>query len=191
MRDTEDGDRLELALIENMAREDFNPVEQARACSTLVEDLGMTQRGARRAGWAAATSRLSNLIRLLDLPDEALDLLAAGELTEGHGRALLMARDNEVRKELTRACAAEGWSVRETERRARAANDEVGPRRQKARGLPADLSEALGAASDTLSAAIGYEVRVRARGGRYLVEFELDEPGEAVALAERLLRRAA
>lgn len=190
VRDTEETERLELALIENMAREDLNPIEQARACSALIEDLKMNREEvARRVG--RSRSHLSNLVRLLDLPDEALDLLAAGDLSEGHGRALLMVRDHDARKELGRKAAADGWSVRETERRAREANDEVGPRRQKARGVPADLSEALGAASDTLSAALGYEVKVRARGGRYLVEFEVDEPGEAVTLAERLLRRAA
>ena len=190
VRDTKEAERLELALIENMAREDLNPIEQARACSALIDDLGMNREEvARRVG--RSRSHLSNLVRLLDLPDEALDLLAAGDLSEGHGRGLLMVRDHDIRKALARKAAAEGWSVRETERRAREANDEVGPRRQKARGVPADLSEALAAASDTLSTALGYDVKVRARGGRYLVEFEVDEPGEAVALAERLLRRAA
>ena len=190
VRDTEETERLELALIENMAREDLNPIEQARACSALIEDLGMNREEvARRVG--RSRSHLSNLVRLLDLPDEALDLLAAGDLSEGHGRGLLMVRDHDTRKALARKAAADGWSVRETERRAREANDEVGPRRQKARGVPADLSEALAAASDTLSTALGYDVKVRARGGRFLVEFEVDEPGEAVALAERLLRRAA
>jgi ParB family chromosome partitioning protein len=190
VRDTEETERLELALIENMAREDLNPVEQARACSALIEDLEMPREEvARRVGRSRA--HLTNLVRILDLPDEALDMVAAGDLTEGHGRALLMARDHTVRRDLARRAAADGWSVRETERQAREANDEVAPRRQKARGVTADLAEALAAASDTLSAAIGYEVRVRARGGRYLVEFEVDGPGEAVSLAERLLRRAA
>ena len=190
VRDTEDAERLELALIENMAREDLNPVEAARACSALTDDLGLSREEvARRVGRSRA--HLTNLVRLLGLPDEALDLLAAGDLTEGHGRAILVTRDHGMRRDLARAAAAEGWSVRETERRAREANDEVGPRRRKARGVPADLAEALAAASDTLSAALGHEVRVRARGGRFRVEFELEDPREAVALAERLLRRAA
>ena len=81
---------LELALVENMAREDLNPVEEARACAALVEELGLTREEVgRRVGRSRVA--VSNLIRLLDLPDEALELLEAGELTEGHGRALLLA----------------------------------------------------------------------------------------------------
>ena len=82
---------LELALIENMAREDLNPVEEARACAALVDELGLTREEVgRRVGRSRVA--VSNLIRLLDLPDEALALLERGELSEGHGRALLLAR---------------------------------------------------------------------------------------------------
>src|SRR5687767_15453047 len=92
VRDTDDTDRLELALIENMAREDLNPVEEARACSLLVEELGLTREDVgRRVGRSRVA--VSNLLRILDLPDDVLDLLAEGTLTEGHGRALLMASD--------------------------------------------------------------------------------------------------
>ena len=71
-----------------MAREDLNPVEEARACSLLVDELGLTR---EEVGKRVGRSRVavSNLMRLLDLPDEVLDLLDAGALTEGHGRALL------------------------------------------------------------------------------------------------------
>ncbi|HEV2075015.1 MAG TPA: ParB/RepB/Spo0J family partition protein, partial [Thermoleophilaceae bacterium] len=82
-----EGERLELALIENMAREDLNPIESARACATLVEDLGITKEElGRRLGRSRAT--VSNLIRLLELPDEVLSLIASGQLSEGHGRAI-------------------------------------------------------------------------------------------------------
>ena len=71
-----------------MAREDLNPVEEARACALLVEELGLTREDVgRRVGRSRVA--VSNLLRLLDLPDEVLDLLAAGHLSEGHGRALL------------------------------------------------------------------------------------------------------
>ena len=74
-----------------MVREDLNPVEEARACAALVEDLGLSKEElARRVG--RSRPAVSNLIRLLDLPDEALELLESGELSEGHGRALLGAR---------------------------------------------------------------------------------------------------
>ena len=82
VRDTEDGERLELALAENMAREDLNPVEEARACATLVEDLGLTKEDVgRRVGRSRVA--VSNLIRLLDLPDEVLELVESGEPERG------------------------------------------------------------------------------------------------------------
>src|SRR2546422_440433 len=88
-----DAPSLELALIENMAREDLNPVEEARACLALVEELGLSREDVgRRVGRSRVA--VSNLMRLLDLPDEVLDLLVEGRLTEGHGRALLMASDH-------------------------------------------------------------------------------------------------
>ena len=94
MRAHDDAESLELALIENMAREDLNPVEEARACALLVEELGLTREDVgRRVGRSRVA--VSNLLRLLDLPDEVLDLLAAGHLSEGHGRALLTASDHD------------------------------------------------------------------------------------------------
>ena len=88
VRDSEQAERLQVALIENMVREDLNPIDEARACAALVEDLGLSKEElARRIG--RSRPAVSNLIRLLDLPDEALALLESGELSEGHGRALL------------------------------------------------------------------------------------------------------
>src|SRR6476469_6821729 len=125
----DDAESLELALIENMAREDLNPVEEARACALLVEELGLTREEiGRRVGRSRVA--VSNLLRLLDLPDEILALLVEGRLTEGHGRALLTAPDHGDRRRLGRAAADEGWTVRETEARARdaARPAEVAPR---------------------------------------------------------------
>ncbi len=113
-----DAESLELALIENMAREDLNPVEEARACALLVEELGLTREEVgRRVGRSRVA--VSNLLRLLELPDEVLELLGEGELSEGHGRALLMASDHSDRRRLARAAAVEGWTVRRTEAAAR------------------------------------------------------------------------
>ena len=91
VRQHDDAASLELALIENMAREDLNPVEEARACAALVEELGLTR---EEVGLRVGRSRVAvtNLIRLLDLPDEALELhRGTATLSEGHGRALLLA----------------------------------------------------------------------------------------------------
>ena len=119
VRDTDDWERLDLALAENMARVDLNPVEEARACAMLVDDLGLTkQEVGRRVGRSRVA--ISNLIRLLELPEEALELIERGELTEGHGRALLLCKDHAARRSLALEARDGAWSVRETERRARA-----------------------------------------------------------------------
>ena len=120
VRDQELAERLQVALIENMVREDLNPVDEARACAALVDELGLSKEElASRVG--RSRPAVSNLIRLLDLPDEALELLESGELSEGHGRALLGADGNDVRRRLARDAARGGWSVRETENRAKLA----------------------------------------------------------------------
>jgi ParB family chromosome partitioning protein len=190
VREADDWERLDLALAENMAREDLNAVEEARACAMLVEDLGITKgEVGRRVGRSRVA--ISNLIRLLELPEEALELIEAGQLTEGHGRAILTCKDHGARRRLALEARDEGWSVRETERRARELEEGEPPSERARVVVHPDLQEALAAAEDTLSAALGQEVRVRARGDRCRVEFELDSPAEAVELAERLLGRRA
>src|SRR5947199_7509578 len=121
VRHHHDAASVEVALIENMAREDLNPIEEARACAALTEELGLSR---EEVGARVGRSRVavSNLIRLLDLPDEALELLEAGELSEGHGRALLTAADHDHRRRLARAAVAGGWSVRQLEDHARRTN---------------------------------------------------------------------
>jgi len=185
VRTADDWERLDLALAENMAREDLNPVDEARACAMLVDDLGLTKgEVGRRVGRSRVA--ISNLIRVLELPDEALELIESGQLSEGHGRAILTCKDHEVRKRLARGARDEGWSVRETERRARDAEEPGrlgGPRAV----VHPDQAEALAAAEDALTAALGREVKVTARGEACRVSLDLDSPAEAVELAERIL----
>jgi ParB family transcriptional regulator, chromosome partitioning protein len=186
VRDRDDASSLELALVENMAREDLNPVEEARACAALVEELGLTR---EEVGLRVGRSRVavSNLLRLLDLPDEALALVEDGSLSEGHGRALLLADDHAARRRLARSAADEGWSVRVLEAKAREANGAIGrPARRAARGgLHPDQEAALSAIAETLGGAFGREVRVRPSATGYRVELELSTIEEAAALAGR------
>ncbi len=178
VRDEDEARRLELALIENVAREDLNPVDEARACATLVEDLGLSKEElARRLG--RSRSAISNLIRLLDLPEEALELIASGRLSEGHGRAILQARGAEVRARLARDAAAAGWSVRETERRARAAS--AAPRRRHA--PHPDLAEALARSEEELESALGRGVRVRSARKGIRAELHFDDLSELLEFA--------
>jgi ParB family chromosome partitioning protein len=187
VRDAPESQRLELALAENVAREDLNPIEEARACAMLVDDLGLKKgEVARRIGKSRVA--VSNLIRLLSLPEPVLEAIEAGHLSEGHGRALLLAKDHEARKRLARDAQAHGWSVRETERRARAAQTGE-PERKKAEIHP-DLADALAAAEDTLTAALGREVKIRPAGDGCRAEIQFEDPAEAMALAEKLLRKS-
>jgi ParB family chromosome partitioning protein len=187
VRSHDDAESLELALIENMAREDLNPIEEARACALLVDELGLSREDVgRRVGRSRVA--VSNLMRLLDLPDEVLDLLAAGHLSEGHGRALLTAPDHEARRRLARIAVQEGWSVRQTEARARENGRRAAPR--PSRGSAAephpDQVEAARRLGDALGRALGTEVQVAPRGHGYRVVLELDDPAAAELLAERL-----
>jgi ParB family chromosome partitioning protein len=181
-----DAESLELALIENMAREDLNPVEEARACAALVEELELTREEVgRRIGRSRVA--VSNLLRLLDLPDEALELLETGVLSEGHGRALLMAADHGVRRRLARAAAAERWSVRETEAQARAAGVPDGEPRVRRRARPhPDQVEGAERLGEAFGRALGAEVRVTPRAEGYQVSLVFASLDEALEVAERL-----
>ena len=192
VRAREDAESLELALIENMAREDLNPVEEARACAALVEELGLSR---EEVGLRIGRSRVavSNLVRLLDLPDEALELLERGLLSEGHGRAVLIANDHVARRRLARSAADEGWSVRTLEQRARDANEGDGSEEERprpaSREVHPDQLEACATISEALRAALGAEVRVAvARGGAYRAELLFASPEEAFELAARVGR---
>ncbi len=187
VRDQELAERLQVALIENMVREDLNPVDEARACAALVDELGLSKEDlARRVG--RSRPAVSNLIRLLDLPDEALELLEAGELSEGHGRALLAADGNDVRRRLARDAVSGGWSVRETENRAKLAGQP-----KKKTGSPGNLdpeeAAALRDAADKLESALGHEVKLRPKGGEIALEIRLEDLDQALALARSLSPR--
>ncbi len=187
VRDSEQAERLQVALIENMVREDLNPVEEARACAALVDELGLSKAElARRIG--RSREGVTNLIRLLDLPDEALELLESGELKEGHGRALLGAAGNDVRRRLARDAAKGGWSVRETENRVKLAGRPKSAKGTR-RKLGAEEAEALREAADRLESALGHEVKVRPKGQEVAVEIRFEDLDEALALARRLARR--
>jgi ParB family chromosome partitioning protein len=191
VRPRDDAATLELALIENMAREDLNPIEEARACAALVEELGLTREEVgRRVGRSRVA--VSNLLRLLDLPDEAIEMLEQGQLSEGHGRALLLAEDHVSRRRLAREARREGWSVRTAEARAREANRAGGGKCEKKRparvrpGMHPDQEEAAAAIATMLEEALGAEVRVRAEKGGYRAELSFANPEEALELAQRL-----
>jgi ParB family transcriptional regulator, chromosome partitioning protein len=179
---------LELALIENMAREDLNPIEEARACEALTEELGLSREEVgRRVGRGRVA--VSNLLRLLDLPDEALELIEHGKLSEGHGRALLTASGNDERRRLARAAVECRWSVRELEARARGERPATRSTRGRTRTLHPDQEDAIVQINDSLGSALGRDVEVTATAEGYRAHLSFDSLDEALDLARRLHAR--
>lgn len=114
VRDTSDEESLEQALLENMHRENLNPLEEAAAFRQLIDDFALTHEAlAERVGKSRAS--ISNSLRLLTLPPEVHEMLASGSLSSGHARALLALEDPHRQVELAHRCVDEGWSVRQAE----------------------------------------------------------------------------
>ncbi len=114
IKDVADDRMLELALVENIQREDLNPIEKAKAFSQLIRELNLTQaEAAERVGMDRST--VANLIRLLDLPQDIQDAVSRGTLSMGHARALLSCHSQKTQKEIARKVAEEGLSVRQVE----------------------------------------------------------------------------
>jgi len=179
VREADDRDSLLLALVENVAREQLSAVEEARAYAALLDEFGLSLGElAERVGRSKPT--VSNRLRLLELPDEVLWMLARGDLTEGHGRAVLAVPENDGRVRLARRIVRNGLSVRAAERAAQAA----GARRNRRRAdTPVD--PALASRVETAAARLtGMAARVA--NGRLEIAFE-DET-ELEELAEALER---
>ncbi len=157
VRDLSDEAAFEAALVENLQREDLNPIETARAFQRLVDQFGHTQdQIAERIG--KDRSSVSNSLRLLKLPDAILDMLQDGELSEGHGRALLAASSVAKMLELAKATTKHKLSVREVERRARADSGKTKKKKKKKSANVRDLEK-------KLSTALGTTVTVDAARG--------------------------
>jgi ParB family chromosome partitioning protein len=190
VRTIEDAERLELALIENMAREDLNPVEAARACAALIDELGLSKEEVgRRLGRSRAS--ISNTVRLLELPDDVLGMLETGVLSEGHGRAILQVRDRAAQRSLAREVRSRGLSVRETEKRARAfaTPRDAGSKPNRVRRpalVQPDLVAACREIEDQLNATLGCETTVRPSGGGCTVEIRFENARGARELVQRL-----
>jgi ParB family chromosome partitioning protein len=190
VRSSQDSERLELALIENMAREDLNSVDAARACAALVDELGLTKEEVgKRVGRGRVA--ISNLIRLLELPDEVLAMLEANELTEGHGRALLQAPGPQAQRALARTVREKRLSVREAERLARSAHERGGSVARGQASPRADIEAARREAEDELAGALGLDVRLRVGRKACTVELTLEDLQAVRELARRLARRLA
>ncbi len=170
IRDVDDAGSLEMALIENISREDLNPIDTARAYSSLQEDFGITQEQlAGKLGRSRST--VANTLRLLELPDEVQELIESGKLSEGHGRALLAVSDRPRLKQLALNISSRGLSVRQAEqivkREAEKSNHPAEPQ------LIPIAQELMDEAADALYSALQMPVKVHwgAKGGRIEIQF--------------------
>ncbi len=118
IKDLTDEQSLQVALIENIQREDINPIDAAIAYKRLLDDFGLSQEELA-IGLGKSRSAIANTIRLLNLPEEVRENLKAGRITEGHARAILSLDDTELQLELSRRIISAGLSVRDAERLAR------------------------------------------------------------------------
>jgi ParB family chromosome partitioning protein len=162
------------ALIENIAREDLNPVEEARAYVTLARELGLTQ---QQIGDRVGRSRvgIANLTRILSLSEGILELVERGELSAGHARALLSVKDPLVRSQLANAAIEGEWTMRVLEERARESNiDEPksreghaeDPEQERERDAELQPDPAVMNVARVWGDLLGVKVRVRTLGGR-------------------------
>ncbi len=184
VREADDRDALLLGLVENVAREQLSPIEEARAYAVLLDEFGLSL-GDVAERVAKAKPTVSNRLRLLELPDDVLGMLERGELTEGHARAVLAVPDHDGRRHLAREIVRTGMSVRQAENAARWA----GARRKKSRGrltVSPALAERAKLAAEAL---LGREAHVRV--GKlelpYTDEFDLAELAEALERAQTRL----
>jgi ParB family chromosome partitioning protein len=186
VRQTTDEESVVFALVENLQREDINAVDAAEGYRRLLTEFHMTQSElAEQVG--RSRSAIANTLRLLDLPAEVRDSIRTGEITEGHGRALLLAApDGEKLLGVWKRVCGEGLSVRDTERLARAAVEgqaRPGADREAAARDPNVLD-----VEERLQRALGTRVQVRPRGkrgGTVVIRYrDLEELDTLVAMAE-------
>jgi ParB family transcriptional regulator, chromosome partitioning protein len=175
VKETTPRQRLELALVENIQREDLSPLETAQAYRQLIDEHELTQEAvAVRVGKSRAA--VANALRLLQLPPPARDALARGLISEGHGRALLSCASPEIGAILLDAIVERGLSVRQAEelaRRLNAAGPGVTAERPPTRDLPPDAA----AIEDRFRQALGTKVQLykSRRGGRLVIHFYSDD----------------
>ena len=165
LREVDDRASIAMALIENIQREDLNPLEEALALSRLIDEFSLTHQQAAEAVGRSRAS-VSNLLRLLELPEGIRKLLEERQLEMGHARALLTLAP-QAALALAREAVAEGWSVREVERRAQAMAKGQIPGKKAAKGPEKKSDADIAALERELSEKLGAKVAVQhGRGGR-------------------------
>jgi ParB family transcriptional regulator, chromosome partitioning protein len=177
-----DGKMLEMALIENIQREDLNPIDEAAAYEKLSSDFKMTQEEIA-AAVGKDRSSVANHMRLLKLPQEVRAEVAGGRLSMGHARALLAVSDEGSQRQIAREVIARNLSVRETESMVKRASRDAGPVERRA-PAPADVHTR--AAEEKLRMTLGTRVRIHRKGKGGRIEIEFGNEDELHRLFEHL-----
>lgn len=185
VREMNDREAAEIALIENLQREDLNPMEEAVGLSTLMETYGLTQEETAKAV-SKSRPAVTNALRLLHLPAAVRDLVGSGQLSAGHARAILSFADEEQQVAAAKAAVENGWSVREVEHQAKKARTarEVS-RETSAKGFARDSF--FDEVELALTEHLGRRVKVSASGGKGTLQLEFYDKEDLQALANRLV----
>jgi ParB family chromosome partitioning protein len=188
VRDVVPGEKtqLELALVENIQREDLNPIDEALAYKRLADQFALTQEQiAAAVGKDRAT--IANHLRLLRLPDEVRTEVASGRLSMGHARALLSLAGEAEQRQLARDVLARSLSVRETESIVKKIVERGAPPRESAEPAPVDVHTR--AAEDRLKVLLGTRVRIVRHGTRGRIEIDFNSEEELIRIFEALTER--
>ena len=180
------GDDLEVAkvaLIENVQRKDLNPVEEALAYQALIERFGLTQEQvAKQAGKNRST--ITNMLRLFDLPDEAVEMVRDGRLSTGHAKALLGLEDKDALIPLAQKAADREWSVRELERVVRQTNEKQD---EPEEDQPLDQKAVYMKDLETrLTGSMGRKVRIHQTPRKKTIEFTFEDDQDLEDLIKRI-----
>jgi len=178
VREFDEAETLELALVENIQREDLNAIEEAEAYSKLIERFGHSQEALGRIVHKSR-SHIANLLRLLDLPSTVRAMVAEGKLSMGHARALITAPDPES---LARQVVDRGLSVRETERLAQGAR----PVRPRNGAAPKTNDADLAALETQLGDLLGLRVKIAYEGGAGAVTLNFSSLDQLDMICQRL-----
>ncbi len=170
IREAEEQEKLELAIIENIQRHDLNPIEEAKAYARLIDEFGLTQEEAAKK-MGKSRSAVANAVRLLVLPVEIQRALSEGRISEGHAKALLSLLNPEKQRALFEMIVKTGMTVREAEAKAR--ETQVRPHVRRIASLAPEIAEK----AERMSSVLGTKVAVKpaGRGGRIVVEYYSDE----------------
>lgn len=181
IRHSDGANTLEIALIENIQREDLNPIEKARGFEELTNKFGLTQEQVAKA-MGKDRSSVTNYLRLLDLPQEIQDNVSRGTLSMGHARAMLTIQNKETQKKLCERIIKEGLSVRETEEIVSAEKKETKPGKATAK-KPSPHIEDL---EDRFRRFFGTKVSIRERNGRGKITIAFHSNAEFSRIATTL-----